>query len=293
MIIRGGENISPLAIETILSKHPTLSALKIQVVAAPDSIAGEVPVAVSIKQVDANTAREIQNTILKEMGTKYVPDEVISIQALGLQEFPHTTTGKLQKTKLAELVRKHFEERNEKELNGEDLSLEQDIREIWANAVGLRPEQLVANSHISDFADSITIMRVRDKIKRKTGRILTLVDMANAGTLEAQIKLLKEQPATIEPPKRKENFQRSGPPGRDDMAHLTEDPDLFDDTKAMIVNDIEPYGLGWEDVAEVIPAYDFATVMAASRATDSWSFKMALLPRDVDENVGSVRREQS
>ncbi len=291
MIIRGAENISPLAIETILSKRPKFAALNIQVVAAPDAIAGEIPIAVTIRQVDANTALEIQNMVLKEMGIMYVPDEVISIQALGLQEFPHTMSGKVQKTKLAELLRKYREDQNEKESNAHDLFLEQDIREIWAGAVGLRPEQLPTNTHISDFADSITIMRVRDKIKRKTGKSLTLADMANAVTLEAQIKLLKAQPAIIEPPKRRERLQRSGPPGLEDMAHLTEDPDLFDTTKAMILNDLTPYGLGWEDVAEVMPAYDFSTVMATTRAMDSWNFKMALLPSNLDEKVRPPHRE--
>jgi aryl carrier-like protein len=286
MIIRGAENISPLAIENILSKRPSLATLNILVVAAPDAIAGEVPIAVTKKQVDADTVREIQNMVLQEMGTIYVPDEVISIQALGLQAFPQTMSGKVKKTKLAELVRKYREERDEKESKGHDFGLEQTVKEIWARAVGLRSDQLATDAHISEFADSITIMRVRDQIRRQTGKSLTLIDMTNAATLGAQIKLLKAQPVRNEPPKRKERHQRPGPPSIEDMAHLTEDPDLFDVTKTMILNDLTPYGLGWEDVDEVMPAYDFATVMATTRAMDSWNFKMAFLPHNVDEKVG-------
>jgi acyl-CoA synthetase (AMP-forming)/AMP-acid ligase II len=43
MVIRGGENIYPKEIETVLSRHP--GVLEAAVVGAPDATYGEVPVA--------------------------------------------------------------------------------------------------------------------------------------------------------------------------------------------------------------------------------------------------------
>jgi aryl carrier-like protein len=195
--------------------------------------------------------------------------------------------GKIQKTKVAKLVRDFRKERDEPSSNGANNALEKDVREIWARAVGLQPEKLSLDEPISNFADSITVMRVRDKIKRQTGKSLSLSEMAEAGTLAAQIKLLETQTVTAEVTQQKELPQREGPPYIDDMAHLTEDPDLFDATKDLILKAISPYGLDWNDVQDVLPAYDFASVMAETRLFDTWNFKMTLLPNNVQKKVCS------
>jgi aryl carrier-like protein len=285
MIIRGGENISPAAMEATLSKVPNLAALNIQIVAAPDSIAGEVPVAVVHGTVDASVEREIRDTILKHMGTVYIPDESISLKDLGLDDYPRTTAGKIQKTKLAKLVSDSRKKRDTFISNRVDAQLERDVKEIWAKTVGLEPEQLSLHDPISNFADSITVMRVRDKVKRQTGKSLSLAEMVEAGTLAEQIKLLTTQPVSAENPQQKQLSQREGPPSVEDMAHLTEDPDLFEATKELVEKTITPYGLSWSDVQEVLPAYDFASVMAETHLFDTWNFKMTLLPNKIQKEV--------
>jgi hypothetical protein len=62
----------------------------VQVVGAPDVIAGEVPVVVVQGPVDASIIGGIRDVILEHMGTVYLPDEVILLDTLGLQEFPRT-----------------------------------------------------------------------------------------------------------------------------------------------------------------------------------------------------------
>lgn len=79
MIIRGGENISPAAIEFAIGLMPQMKDVLVQVVAAPDDIAGEVPVAVIQGEVTPELAQGIQDAVIKAMGTSYVPDEVISL----------------------------------------------------------------------------------------------------------------------------------------------------------------------------------------------------------------------
>jgi acyl-CoA synthetase (AMP-forming)/AMP-acid ligase II len=79
MIIRGGENISPSAVESAIGLIPQLKGVLVQVVAAPDDIAGEVPVAVMQGDVNPELAQDVQDAVIKSMGTIYVPDEVISL----------------------------------------------------------------------------------------------------------------------------------------------------------------------------------------------------------------------
>ncbi|KAF7530103.1 hypothetical protein PCG10_005079 [Penicillium crustosum] len=108
-IIRGGENIEPSAIEAVLGQIPGISVFYPQIVRAPDSVAGEVPVVVVNQEVDDYTANKIKDTILAQMGDLYVPADVISIQTLGHEEYPRTMAGKVQKTKLEELVKVYWE----------------------------------------------------------------------------------------------------------------------------------------------------------------------------------------
>jgi acyl-CoA synthetase (AMP-forming)/AMP-acid ligase II len=82
MIIRGGENISPSAIESAIGLMPQLKGTMLQVVGAPDDIAGEVPVAVVQGDVTPELAQEIHDAVITTMGIIYVPDEVLSLVCL-------------------------------------------------------------------------------------------------------------------------------------------------------------------------------------------------------------------
>jgi hypothetical protein len=126
-------------------------------------------------------------------------------------------------------------------------------------------------------------MRVRDKIKRQTGRSLSLAEMANSATIGAQIKLLKEQSVDEAKSKLNQRPIRHGPPQLEDMAHLTEDPELLEPTKQLVEKVISPCGLRWGDVEDIMPAYDFANVLAETGIFDSWNFKIAIMPNNVDK----------
>ena len=108
-IIRGGENIDPSAIEMVLGQIPEFHALQPQIVRAPNLVAGEVPIAVVKQKVDDHVVDRFKKTVLERMGDLYVPADVIPIQALGQETYPTTMAGKVQKTKLEDLVRIHFE----------------------------------------------------------------------------------------------------------------------------------------------------------------------------------------
>lgn len=112
-IIRGGENIEPSAIEAVLGQIPEIHLLQPQIVRAPDDVAGEVPVAVVNQEVDDYTTNRLKETVLERMGDIYVPAEVVPVQTLGHESYPTTMAGKVQKTKLEELVKVHWEKRRQ------------------------------------------------------------------------------------------------------------------------------------------------------------------------------------
>lgn len=290
-IIRGGENISPTAVEAILLKNPLLGPLIPQVVGVKDPIAGEVPVAIVRGKVTPEIRDAVQNEIIQHMGTLYVPEDVLSIEDLGLADYPRTTSGKMQKTKLAALTNQYLLKSwgaNGKALSPENLT--EEIKMIWAKAVGLDPSHMRLDAPIGEFADSITVMRVREKIKRQTGRALSLADMTGTGTIEEQIEVLRGMSA--DPAKTTEvrlrQAVRKDPLTVDDMAHLVEDPELFEPTKKVVLQALFPLGMEWEDVEDIMPAYDFNALMSQTRLYDSWRINIATKPSSRLSKVVSI-----
>jgi acyl-CoA synthetase (AMP-forming)/AMP-acid ligase II len=113
VIIKGGENISPVAIEMAISNNPQLACEQIQIVGAPDFIAGQVPVAVVKEEPSSDNFDCIRKTVLEQMGPKYVPSELIKLHDLGLEDWPRTLMGKLLRLRLSSRVGAYIKKRND------------------------------------------------------------------------------------------------------------------------------------------------------------------------------------
>ncbi len=98
IIISGGENISSIEVEDALYKHPAVRAAA--VVAKPDAKWGETPCAfVELKPSEMVTAEELIAWCRQNLAAYKTPRHVV------FAELPKTSTGKIQKFKLRELVR--------------------------------------------------------------------------------------------------------------------------------------------------------------------------------------------
>lgn len=98
IIISGGENISSVALESLLVKHPDV--LEAGVIAVPDSHWGERPKAyLTVREGKSIEAQEIIKwaKAQSDISSFMLPREVEIIQ-----EFPKTSTGKIQKNILRE-----------------------------------------------------------------------------------------------------------------------------------------------------------------------------------------------
>ncbi len=98
IIISGGENISTIEVESVLYRHPAI--LEAAVVAKPDEKWGETPCAVvNLKPGMQATAEEIIAFCRQNMAGYKCPRSVV------FSELPKTSTGKIQKFALRELIR--------------------------------------------------------------------------------------------------------------------------------------------------------------------------------------------
>src|SRR5689334_11735469 len=98
IIISGGENISSIEVEDALYKHPAVQV--VAVVAKPDEKWGETPCAVvELKPGTSASADELIGWCKKNLASYKCPRHIL------FAEIPKTSTGKLQKFKLREMVK--------------------------------------------------------------------------------------------------------------------------------------------------------------------------------------------
>ena len=109
MIIRGGENIYPREIEEFLFTHECVQ--DVQVAGIPDEKYGEIVGAFIIKEegFDDVTEADIRDFCIGSIARYKVPKYVFFVE-----EFPLTTSGKIQKYKLGDLGLKLLDERKAK-----------------------------------------------------------------------------------------------------------------------------------------------------------------------------------
>jgi len=98
IIISGGENISSLEVEEVLYRHPAI--LEAAVVAAPDETWGEIPCAFLVLKDGAElTAEDAAVFCRQNLAGFKIPKRFV------FQELPKTSTGKIQKNVLREIVK--------------------------------------------------------------------------------------------------------------------------------------------------------------------------------------------
>lgn len=95
IIIRGGENISPLEVEEIIFRHPAVR--DVAVGGMPDRIWGEVVVACVVP------AYEVTSETLTEHCRKHLADFKIPVRFAFTDELPRNATGKVLRRQLSEL----------------------------------------------------------------------------------------------------------------------------------------------------------------------------------------------
>ena len=100
MIIRGGENIPVVEIETLLYRHPAIS--QVAIVAYPDERLGERGCAVVVPKPGQAIDLTAVTDFLKaqKVALQYIPEKLVV-----LSEMPATPSGKIQKFKLRDIVK--------------------------------------------------------------------------------------------------------------------------------------------------------------------------------------------
>lgn len=236
------------------------------IVGVPDDIAGQVPIAI------VKLSSEVPKTKVMEkariLGPQYSLDAVYTLEELGIENIPVTSLGKPKRAILTDIVsthRKIIQNTASKVENKDTVStLEDHLREIWDQLVGVRPSK---TDDIFCMADSITLLRYCDAVLRVLGRQLYLQDLSKHATIEKQAKLLitRDVSSETEDKMEQKNIVQAYPidDGYSVLPKGVQDYDsnqqaLFEnrgkyDVLVAAQEQIERFGLDGSDVEDVIP----------------------------------------
>ena len=240
---------------------------------------------VVLRSFGDSSIKALQQAVLQHMGAAYVPDEVITLTELGLADFPKTISGKVQKSRLAELVLTFRDQRDHKQ-HASQGSIHDVIIRAYYKSTGIPVENLDLQTPVTNFADSISFMRVRDALRKELGFTLTVQEMMEYPNIESQIRLLQGRDFQSQNGARSTS-KPSGPPSLDEMSIAFGGSDEAERMKTLISKTIEAEGFSWShDVASIIPAYDYMQVLLESKLINSWNFAIAITADGSSTQVG-------
>ncbi|PYI23153.1 AMP-binding enzyme family protein [Aspergillus violaceofuscus CBS 115571] len=257
LIIRGGENISPVKIEQCLTR--IAGVREAYVVGIPDPVAGEVPMAVirRDKSVDVSSS-SLQAKVQEELGRSFSPTMIIELEEdLKQDRYPTTTTGKVLKPNLKTLVVEYLEQ--QASLDSASGDYVSQIAAIWAAIAGIKIEQLDLDAPIRTFADSMMMIQYLHTATKRLGRV-TRKDLIDHDTIRKQAQFIADRSiASIKAPVIHAHAPTAG-------AQQT----FLDPARVQQAGEstLRPLGFGWDDVEETMHVTD----------TQTWFLKDTLSP---------------
>lgn len=232
-----------------------------------------------------------QELCLGRMGPSYVPAASYHLSELKQSDFPKNLNGKVLKDKLAQMVKEHRttvtspQTSTSKREEATSDATTHIITATWASLLGIRPEDLDLQAQTASFADSINMMRFRQKIKQETGKILT-VEQVLGSTIIDQIKLFDNQAAqTNGLLAHAAPVHRPGGPGATEMVHCSGDEERAAATRGVVEEVLEPHGLNWDDVSDVFPAWGNGQAIFTQKRANSWGFRFVIPTKVKDRKV--------
>lgn len=167
IIIRAGENISPAAIESIIFSRFGLVA---ELIGISDELAGQIPLAIIKRRLGQEVdILKVRETLLTELDAAWVPEEIPDIEALGLEDFPRISGGKVQKNKLRETVLKIRRDEEKPPTAVETSDMLQTLLGIWTDLLKVSPGILTPSTSVHDWTDSLDLARFSGVLSEKRG----------------------------------------------------------------------------------------------------------------------------
>lgn len=267
---------------------------KAQIIGIPDTITGEACVAVVDPSKSEHFSKlKLQIDVSKHIGSEFVFVHILTLEELGLTQYPVGPGGKVRKPVLRELVLEHLE-KTRKQVphtnghvtpNGYSNSNTKDqdgwidlVKSVWADLLHIDASQFGDDFRLEHFTDSLTAMRYCFEIEKLTSKRLTVADVRDSPTIRDQAKLVSGAAVDMHVAGKTDLDvnKRTGPPLMEDIQICRGQESKFREVKDLATAVLGRHGLSWErDVQDCFacPPLFAATVLLP--ATRSFNLRFA------------------
>jgi acyl-CoA synthetase (AMP-forming)/AMP-acid ligase II/acyl carrier protein len=187
MINRGGEKISPAEVDQALLSHPNVARAAAFGVHHP-RLGEEVAAAVVLSQPGV-TEKELRDFVTEKLADFKIPRRIFFVK-----ELPTTFTGKIQRTRLAELFTVQWEQKSSQAPMVADSQklLEKRLSKIWSELLRV-PDITVNQTFTSLGGDSLLAARLAARIRTLYQVKIGMVELMEADTIAAQANLIQNK----------------------------------------------------------------------------------------------------
>lgn len=254
----------------------------------PDEISGEVPLAVvQPLRPGPLPIENMQRLVELELGQAKMPTAFLTLEDLGIQAFPLTTSGKIRKqdlrqTVLAYLATKHQQQnvgtpKNLTVANPKTQSTESTLLQILSALIG-QPEHFIPrDKSIHYLTDSINLLRFQAAIRQRLNTIVSTVEILRAENIKNLAELVTSRlgsQTTVE-----YASKREGPPQINNMVHVQGEETLMWRTRRDIEPILSKLNSTWSEVEDIFPMPDISVQTFETTRPLDFSIRASLLAR--------------
>lgn len=233
--------------------------------------------------------KDLLEDTVRQLGIGYAPERILDLERdLELTSFPMTTSGKLHKASLSTIVKKHLDKLNHRNSDTESASgtsvetpqsdyntpAEDVLVELWARATCRPARDLEINIPITEFADSLMVIRFSGLVKKVVGKNISTKDISEYETIKSQASLLDGRPRIQQFGNHKMKL-RIGPPTLTDMVHTSGAERHLQRTKEAVELKLRRFVLSWQDVEDIMPVPDYPAAELSQLRLQSWVVRQA------------------
>lgn len=212
----------------------------------------------------------LREAIVTELGPEYAPEKILLLSDLALDDWPRADTGKVRKVDLKAAVERYMTNLDEQVTPTLDMNtVMSQLSNAWMSALGV--DELNRTRSVFELGDSLSFLRLSSILERKTGQKLTLLDISEYPTIEGQARLLTSRLSRADIGMIPSPPPRNGPPRTIDMVHTQGREELANQTEVACNNILNPLGLSFADVKDVVPLYGLAATVLEPLRNQSWN----------------------
>ena len=254
----------------------------------PDEISGEVPLAVvQPLRPGPLPIENMQRHVELELGQAKMPTAFLTLEDLGLQAFPSTTSGKIRKQDLRQMVLAHLTAQHQQQdvdipqsltvTNSNTQSKESALLQILSTLIGQREHFIPRDKPIYYLTDSINVLRFQAAIKQRLNTSVTTLEILRAENIKNLAELvtsrLGSQPSVAYASK------REGPPQTNNMVHVQGQENLLWRTRRGIEPILSKLNSTWSEVEDIFPMPDISVQTFETTRPLDFSIRASLLAR--------------